>query len=89
MQFDDWQYFALTGVYVFSAAVVAAVYPYRRAPSPWKAIIIGISLPVIVSSVATTGSFLLPEQDNVFVSRGGEPSLPAQSGSFLDLLSYF
>ncbi len=89
LPFDDWHYVALTVLYMGGAAVVASVFPYRKGPSPWKAIVVGISLPVIVSSIATTAKAVIEESTNqIFIGRGGESVGVETTASFLDLLSF-
>ncbi|MGA8756123.1 MAG: hypothetical protein WB611_07295 [Stellaceae bacterium] len=50
LTFNLVQYIVVTLLYMAAAGIVARVFPFRGGPTPWKAILVGISLPVIVSS---------------------------------------
>ncbi len=84
LRFEDWQYMALTLLYMGSAAVVAAIFPYPGDRTPWKAVTVGIGMPAVISSASTVvNSYINPA---VGISRGdGEPL----RGTFLEMLSLF
>lgn len=76
LSFSILQYSLATLLYVTLAALVAAIFPYGRAPKPWKAFAVGVALPVVVSSLAAAA------RDPVISPRG--ETLP---GTLIDILS--
>lgn len=78
LQFSPMQYVLATVLYMVLAGVVAAIYPYRGRPSPWKAFGIGVALPLIVSALAST------QRPGIISPRGF--SVP---GELIDLISLF
>ena len=77
LTFDPYLYVAATVLYVALAAVVAAIYPYRREPHAWKAFGLGVALPVVISALATVS------RSQILVAKGSVP------GSLHDLLAWF
>lgn len=78
LTFDVRQYAAATICYIGVAAVVATIYPFGGKPSKWKAFLLGVGLPLVVSGAATLS------RGQVISPRG----LPIK-GTLLDLLSLF
>jgi peptidoglycan/LPS O-acetylase OafA/YrhL len=72
------QYSIATALYMALAGVVATIFPYRGRATSWKAFVVGVSLPLIVSAVVST-------QRPAMVSPRGFP-VP---GELIDLLSMF
>lgn len=56
VHFADWQYLAVTVIYLGLAALVAAIFPYLGGKTRWKAFSVGVGLPLIVSGLATFAS---------------------------------
>lgn len=70
------QYVLATILYLSLSALVAAIFPYRGRPTPWKAFVVGVALPVIISAAAA-----LKSGYNV-APRGG-----TVEGDFLQLIA--
>src|SRR5271167_3800778 len=60
LSFDLSMYAAATLLYMGLAAVVGAIYPYRRKPYPWKAFTLGVALPIVVSAAASINRAQIP-----------------------------
>ena len=71
------QYIGVTVLYIVLAAFVATIFPYGRQRKPWKAFGVGVSLPVIISGLASLGN------NHVINPRGAE-----LAGTFWDLLAF-
>jgi hypothetical protein len=76
-------YIALTAIYLGSAAIVAAIFPYRGHPGAWRAMLVGVALPTLIGTGAGVGKVLQPEVP--FAVRGAD----AANVSLLDLLALF
>ncbi len=85
LEFSEWQYALITALYMGSSAVVAAIFPYRGTPTPWKAVTVGIGLPTIIS--AATGA--VNRALNPVINGGTRGVDEPVSGTFIDLLSLF
>ncbi|MEM7479597.1 MAG: hypothetical protein AAF481_00365 [Acidobacteriota bacterium] len=77
-EFHLGQYVLATLVYLGLASVVAYIFPYRGARTPWKAFAVGFSLPVILAG-------LLSVQRGVVLTPRGT----SLGGRLLDLMSLF
>ena len=53
LTFDPWMYLAATLLYVGLALVVGMIYPFKRKDAVWKAFALGVTLPIIVSGLAS------------------------------------
>ncbi|MEM1050192.1 MAG: hypothetical protein AAGL24_28820 [Pseudomonadota bacterium] len=51
LEFDLVQYLIVMGIYGMAAGIVAWIYPYKGGYSRWKAVIIGVTMPFIVSGL--------------------------------------
>ncbi len=76
-------YILLTAIYLGSAALVAAVFPYRGQATAWRAMLIGIALPTLIGTGASVSRTLHPEAP--FAARAPEE----QSVSLTQLLALF
>jgi hypothetical protein len=76
-------YIVLTAIYLGSAAIVAAIFPYRGSARAWRAMLVGIALPTLIGTGASVGRAVLPPAS--FAVSGGEAAAP----TLLDLLALF
>jgi hypothetical protein len=78
LTFDPYMYTIATVLYLGLAAIVSAIYPYKRKPYSWKAFGLGVALPVVISALASI------DRATIIFPRG--VSYP---GSLHDLLALF
>jgi len=76
--FHPWQYASVSLLYFSLSALVASIFPYRGAATPWKAFAVGVGLPVIISGAASLAS------GYPVAPRGG-----TIEGTLLDLIAFF
>jgi hypothetical protein len=75
-----------TLIYVASAALLAAIYPYNRA-TQFKATLVGILFPTIVGSALGIAQHTLP---NLPTYRGGDAtSISSATADWVDAFSLF
>jgi hypothetical protein len=78
LTFEPSQYAIATALYIFLAAIVATIYPYRNRASTWKAFVVGVGLPTIMSGAMSL-------QGLIALSPRGQ-SIP---GTVWDLVTLF
>lgn len=78
LTFDLWMYVVATILYIGLAAVVAMIYPFRKTDPTWKAFILGVTLPIVLSGLASV-------QHGVIIAPRGS----SIEGSLLDMISLF
>jgi hypothetical protein len=78
LTFDPWMYVFASALYMVLAATVAMIYPFGRGVSPWRAFAVGVTLPLLVSGLASLqrGVVIAPRGDTI-------------EGTLWDLLSLF
>ena len=76
LTFNPWMYVGASALYVLLAATVAMIYPFGRDRRSWKAFALGVSLPIVISGLA---SF----QHGLVVAPRGHTI----AGTFLDLIA--
>jgi hypothetical protein len=47
-----WQWVVVVLLYGFLGGLIAIIYPYRRKPTAWKALLIGCAFPALIGSAA-------------------------------------
>src|SRR6202007_2208363 len=50
LTFNVVQYLVVTLIYMTAAGIVACIFPFRGGATPWKEVLVGVCLPVIVAS---------------------------------------
>ncbi len=78
LTFSLTQYVTVTGLYLLLAAIVATAFPYGKQPTRWKAFVLGVCLPVVISGLASLHKGI------VVAPRGSQ-----LAGSLWDLLALF
>lgn len=94
LEFTTAQFITSTLIYMITAGIVAAIYPYKtRPPKKWNFLTVGIVFPVIISSLVAVADRTLSEQNIGLTLRGGveHANTPeaSVSGSLIDLLAAF
>jgi hypothetical protein len=76
--FDAWMYAGATVLYVGLAMAVAMIYPFKKTDQSWKAFALGVTLPIVISGLASL-------QRGIII----EPRGKTIAGTFWDLISLF
>lgn len=78
LTFDPWMYIFASALYIVLAATVAMIYPFGRGVSSWKAFAVGVTLPLVISGLASLqrGVVIAPRGDTI-------------EGTLWDILSLF
>jgi hypothetical protein len=94
LHFEIGQYLFVTVLYMLAAGVVASVIPMRGGVTPWKAIVVGLTLPWLVSGVTAAADRVGRPTGQQLSLRGAQvgQELPAGikiPGNVVDLMALF
>lgn len=78
LTFDPWMYLFASALYIVLATTVAMIYPFGRNGRSWKAFALGVTLPLVISGLASL-------QRGVVIAPRGETI----EGTLWDILSLF
>lgn len=94
LTFDLAQYAVVVAVYAAAAGIVARVFPYRGGYTQWKAVVVGVTLPFIVSGLIAAADRAGQAGELVGVELRGPDQGEARAtvrapGELVDLLAAF
>lgn len=93
LTFNIVQYAIVLTIYALVAGFVARIFPYREGYAPWKATVVGITLPSIVSGLISIAHWRWWGYVGDIRLRGPNPSEPelinTVPGNLIDLLAAF
>jgi len=94
LTFDLPQYCIVRVLYMLSAGIVASVIPLPGGTTPWKAILVGVTLPAIISASTAAADRLPRPAGEQLVLRGApvgeeKADIGKMPGNIIDLMAVF